>query len=74
MAEVARPIVSWGVSARILPGQTESGDLSIVRTFPGGVLVGVVDGLWHGPEAAFACRRAVAVLESHAGESVLSLL
>src|SRR5262249_23046310 len=37
------------------------------------VLVGAVDGLGHGEEAAAAARIAVAILEGHAGESVITL-
>ncbi len=68
------PRVSWALATRTLPGQTDSGDRGIVQPFPGGVLVGVVDGLGHGPEAAEASRRALELLASHAGETVLSLL
>jgi serine phosphatase RsbU (regulator of sigma subunit) len=58
--------VDWAVAAHALPGQAESGDLHVVETFEDGALLGVVDGLGHGPEAAVAARRAVAVLEARA--------
>jgi serine/threonine protein phosphatase PrpC len=38
------------------------------------VLVGVVDGLGHGAEAATAARKAVAVLERSAGDSMLQVV
>jgi serine phosphatase RsbU (regulator of sigma subunit) len=48
----------------------ESGDLHAVVPFTEGVLVAVIDGLGHGPEAALAARAARAILEESAGASV----
>ncbi len=69
-----RPLIEWGVAARPLPGEAESGDLHLVKPVPDGVLVAAVDGLGHGPQAAVAARIAVAALEAHSGESVISLV
>jgi negative regulator of sigma-B (phosphoserine phosphatase) len=44
-----------------------------VKPFPDGVLVAVVDGLGHGPEAAAAAAQAVRTLESHPEQPVISL-
>jgi hypothetical protein len=66
--------VDWGVSWRALHGQRESGDLHIVAPFAGGVLVGAIDGLGHGPEAAAAAHAAGEVLHAHADEPVLKLV
>jgi hypothetical protein len=52
----------------------ESGDLHVVAEFARGVLVGVIDGLGHGPEAALAARAAARVLESFAGEPLATLM
>jgi negative regulator of sigma-B (phosphoserine phosphatase) len=68
------PIIDWGVSWRALPGERESGDLHVVSEFENGVLIGVVDGLGHGPEAAAAARVAAQVLQAHAGEPVIALV
>lgn len=67
-------LIDWAVAARTLAGQSVSGDLYVVTPFPSGVLVGVVDGLGHGEEAAIAARLAVATLTAHAHESVTALL
>src|SRR5216117_2175988 len=67
-------LINWGVAMLTLPGETESGDLHLVKSVGSGVLAAVVDGLGHGPEAASAARAAVAVLERHADESPLPLL
>jgi negative regulator of sigma-B (phosphoserine phosphatase) len=61
--ETGSRIVEWGVGARTFAGEVESGDLHLVALFPGGVLIAVVDGLGHGPEAATASRAAVAALQ-----------
>jgi len=68
------PLIEWGVASLTLPGQDESGDRYIVRPLPAGVLVAVVDGLGHGDEAAAAAKSAVAWLEYHAHESVITLM
>ncbi len=67
------PLIRWGVAARPFPGQTVSGDLHVVRPFPDGVLVAVIDGLGHGCSAA-AAKTVSAALESHAHEPPNSLL
>jgi serine phosphatase RsbU (regulator of sigma subunit) len=68
------PLIECGVATLTLPGETESGDLHLVQPVGTGVLVGVVDGLGHGAEAAVAARVAVATLREHAHEAVLPLL
>lgn len=67
-------LVHWGVATLALEGQTESGDLHLVRPVKDGVLVAVADGLGHGEEAAAAARLAVSTLEQYAEEPPLSLL
>jgi hypothetical protein len=66
--------IEWGFAARALGGESESGDLHFVATYAGGVLVAVIDGLGHGPEAALASRLAAATLDAHLGESVTALM
>jgi hypothetical protein len=67
-------LVEWGVAARTLAGQAESGDLHLVAAFPGGILIAVVDGLGHGPEAAVAARVAAATLRDHADAAPVDLV
>jgi phosphoserine phosphatase RsbX len=65
-------LVEWGsAGAALIDG--ESGDVHVVAEVPQRVLVGLVDGLGHGPEAAEAAREAARVLESLAGEAVAAL-
>ena len=70
----AAALIDWGVASSAVPGETQSGDLHLVKPLAGGVLIAVVDGLGHGAEAATAARRAVTTLDEHASESVLALL
>jgi negative regulator of sigma-B (phosphoserine phosphatase) len=74
------PLIEWGVASRKFPGANDSGDQYVVEPFqprgpskPDGVLVGVVDGLGHGPKAAIAAKEAVAVLQEHAHEPLVWL-
>jgi serine/threonine protein phosphatase PrpC len=67
-------LMEWGVAERTLPGETESGDSHLVKALPDGILMAVVDGLGHGPEAAEAARAAVTTLEVHAHGRLVELL
>src|SRR5690242_8141961 len=73
-ASVLSGPVEWGVAARPLHGQSESGDLHLVEIFQSAVLIAVLDGLGHGPEAALASRLAVATLKDNLGEPVTVLV
>jgi len=75
-APQARPqlLLDWSVAARAFPGERENGDASVVAPFSGGVLVGVIDGLGHGPEAAEAAAVAVATLQANPGAMVMDLV
>lgn len=64
--------LAWGWAGSAL--EAESGDLHVVVTFPGGALVGLIDGLGHGPHAAEAARVAAAVLVAHASDSLAMLV
>jgi phosphoserine phosphatase RsbX len=74
MEAMSRPLLDWGVAGMALAGQAESGDSHVVKELPQGVLVAVVDGLGHGHEAAAAAMEAVATLERHAQEPVVSVV
>ena len=57
-----------------LPGETESGDLSLIKRVGVGTLVAVIDGLGHGEEAATAAHAAVGALERYAREPLSDLV
>lgn len=71
---LAAPPIAWAAAGRALPGQSESGDAFAVVAAGERTLLGVIDGLGHGPEAAAAARRAVATLEGYAGEPLEALV
>jgi serine/threonine protein phosphatase PrpC len=73
-ASSVQSTIDCGVAQIALEGETVSGDRHLVAPFPDGVLVGVVDGLGHGAEAAAAAGTAVATLAANAHEPVISLL
>jgi phosphoserine phosphatase RsbX len=66
--------IEWAVAELARPGQTESGDHYLAMEIPGGAIVGVVDGLGHGSEAANASKTAVRSIERHGGEPVIRLM
>jgi serine phosphatase RsbU (regulator of sigma subunit) len=74
MESLTTSTLNWGVAEAPLPGQTESGDRSLVEAFPGGTLVAAVDALGHGHRAAQAASQAMDVLVRHAQDSVATLV
>lgn len=69
-----RLAIDWASAGAALEGEVVSGDVHVVAGFDGGVLVGVIDGLGHGPEAAAAAREAARILEELAGEPLSTLV
>jgi phosphoserine phosphatase RsbX len=70
----ARELLDWAVATRTMAGESESGDLQVVQHFAGGVLIAVIDGLGHGPEAAAAARAASEELRCGAGDPIAELV
>jgi len=66
--------VTWAVNNSLVPGQTFSGDQYVVCEIPEGALIGVVDGLGHGEEAAAAALTATAFLKQNATSDLVSLI
>jgi serine phosphatase RsbU (regulator of sigma subunit) len=69
---VGRALLDWAWAGAALEG--DSGDVHLVAEFTGGVLVGVIDGLGHGLEAAVAAREAARVLAATPGEPLDALV
>ncbi|HLE32625.1 MAG TPA: SpoIIE family protein phosphatase [Bacteroidota bacterium] len=57
-----------------LPGEEISGDLHVTLETEQGALVGVIDGLGHGVEAARASEYALSVLKYYRNDSLFSLI
>jgi serine phosphatase RsbU (regulator of sigma subunit) len=70
---VSDPLIESGY-AGIAIEPPESGDLHVVVPLPRGVLVAVMDGLGHGPEAALATRVARGALEAYAHEPIAEVV
>src|SRR5437868_4145389 len=66
--------LNWACATEILSGQVECGDRCIVHSFEHGILLGVVDGIGHGREAAQAAATATEILSFHASDSVIALV
>ena len=63
-----------GIAERTLPGQTISGDAHVIIPFSQGLLVAVIDGLGHGPEAAIASKAAADTLVECADQNVIPVI
>ena len=57
-----------------LPGESESGDLCLIKRVGKGTLIAVVDGLGHGQEAASAAHAAVGALDRYSREPLIDLV
>ena len=62
--------VSYAVICEALAGQIECGDDYLIKEINDGTLFAVVDGLGHGPEAAFAAKKAIQQLDASADQSI----
>jgi phosphoserine phosphatase RsbX len=68
-----RRFLDWGVAARPLDGEAESGDRAVVVVTADVAVVAAIDGLGHGREAARAAERAVETLRVVTDEPLAAL-
>jgi negative regulator of sigma-B (phosphoserine phosphatase) len=66
-------LLDWGIAARPMPGEAESGDRALVVVDTDSALVAAIDGLGHGREAARAAAPAIETMRRFAGDSLVSL-
>jgi len=66
-------IVDWGWAGTALE-EGASGDVHAVAELPDRVVLGVIDGVGHGIEAAAAANEAARIVEAFAGESIVDLV
>jgi serine phosphatase RsbU (regulator of sigma subunit) len=66
--------LEWAAASRALPGEKNSGDQYVVRSLQRETLVGVVDALGHGADAAAAAAKAIATIERFAHEPLPSIV
>jgi hypothetical protein len=74
METMTEELLQWGTACRAYEENGESGDLSLVVPFSGGVLVAVIDGLGHGAEAADSARHAAEILRTRPADPPVSLI
>jgi phosphoserine phosphatase RsbX len=67
------PALEYGVESVILPGERETGDMHVIKETSRGFLIGVIDGLGHGSEAANAARIAASSVMDHAEETIINI-
>lgn len=70
MDKAQQEVVEWAVASRAAAGESEIGDICLVEPFPGGILLGAVDGLGNGKHAASVAKRAVVCLRQSSGRSL----
>lgn len=73
-AETLAGVVEWAFASESLAGELVSGDRHLVQPYGRGVLLGVVDGLGHGPEAAASANRVIRILAESAQQPLVSLI
>lgn len=62
------------VARFVTPGHRDSGDLEIVQPYDGGTVIGVIDGIGHGDEAAAAAAVARAAIAERPQDSPIALV
>lgn len=61
--------IEWSVASRTHPDEVICGDAHFVKQTANGVLICVIDGLGHGPEAAEASRTAIGAISHHSDDA-----
>jgi phosphoserine phosphatase RsbX len=74
MGAVKPGLIEWGVAARAIADQQESGDFHLVNSRAREALVAVGDGLGHGAGAAAAAQAALRALAECNGESTITTI
>lgn len=72
-ARNALPMLEWEVASRPLAGELLSGDVHVVASAAHQIIVGAIDGLGHGPEAAAAAGAAAAAIARYAAQPLLEV-
>jgi anti-sigma regulatory factor (Ser/Thr protein kinase) len=65
--------LKMGTATRAHPEMNVNGDAYVVKTWPGHALIGVIDGLGHGPLAAKAAVAAKNYVETHYDRPLMNL-
>jgi anti-sigma regulatory factor (Ser/Thr protein kinase) len=65
--------LEFGIATRPMPGMTVNGDSFIIKRWGTSVLVGVIDGLGHGPHAHLAAETARQYVETHYDQPLIAI-
>jgi phosphoserine phosphatase RsbX len=71
---VADLSLQCAVARFVTPGSRDSGDLEIVQPYDGGIVVGVIDGIGHGSDAAAAAATARDAIAQRPQDSPIALV
>jgi serine/threonine protein phosphatase PrpC len=74
METIRSCLLETGVAALPIPGESKSGDRHLVKWFPDGALLAVVDGIGHGAEAAKTAEIGIAALVERPQDPVIPLV
>lgn len=66
--------IDWSMVRYAKEGESDCGDLFIVKNHRDKILLAAIDGLGHGSEALEVSKRAWAVLNTFTGQSLISIL
>jgi len=66
--------LEWCCASEAYLGQVESGDRCLVKKTAQGILIGVIDGIGHGKEAAEAAQTALEIINLDPKDSVIALV
>ncbi len=66
-------LIEWAVASRSLDPEALSGDCYIVKSFDGGTILAVVDGLGHGDQAAQAAKLTADTVHEYTEGSIISI-
>jgi hypothetical protein len=59
-------LVQWSIASQIHQGEDQSGDQHFIKRLNGKLLIGAIDGIGYGKNAAEASRAAVSILDANA--------
>lgn len=66
--------LEWSMVKQPAEGESECGDMFLIKEYQKKVLLAVIDGLGHGASAARISRKAKKLLETFNGESLINLI
>lgn len=66
--------LTWSMASSTKEGELKCGDACLVKEYDDQILLAVIDGLGHGDKAANASQKAVELLKTFSGESLIKMI